>query len=608
MSSVKDTELCEQNLDPFSDSIPLQSLLSHHSPISTPSPSKPPVDSSETTRIISLICLAVSTFIGLLCIASGIYIAVANRDIYNVVLPPTWPGGPPTYNVLPGMVALFPDASHRVVLPELMRLAFTIVYTFCDESIGFIHSVTQRSTLATHSTQSSQGFTIQRRRRALQFNTNLRFFTAPRDENIGTFHPNGTLCNAVMALLHILAYSSLSLSKLTFTATICSENLGPNRCQDGGWESFCVSAIPILALGVSIVLQASIALAGIHCTRILTWNSSPLLSLAAILREGQVTRVPGRCMCGVLDIKGSTTDRHPKKPSPIQPSAWKSHRGIRRIIRALWVSVLICGAWGGIIVAAWHKDTQSVSNLDTPGLESWAFIPTNNSNAFVFGPSFTGSPLSPSSWIICYVALIVAQGALAFALHCSEMIVNVLRDEHIWRLAVSKNGTKPANPILGVFNFWPTNVLRLAKFFLHWVFGFCLTLQGTIAYLGDPEDPHDDTFDTQSSLQVIMRSVQTWYLMFFLALFCMFVTILALHHPRGPQPAAYGHIQTLANLIDDWAPDTTIWWGHKEGEGTYDEGGETGSEEDRDRDRKVVHHAGTSDSPLPPVDLGYTYA
>ncbi|KAJ8581878.1 hypothetical protein M405DRAFT_923313, partial [Rhizopogon salebrosus TDB-379] len=30
----------------------------------------------------------------------------------------------------------------------------------------------------------------------------------------------------------------------------------------------------------------------------------------------------------------------------------------------------------------------------------------------------------------------------------------------------------------------------------------------------------------------------------------------------GPQPAAYGHLQTLANLVDEWSP--VMWWGHKE--------------------------------------------
>jgi hypothetical protein len=38
-------------------------------------------------------------------------------------------------------------------------------------------------------------------------------------------------------------------------------------------------------------------------------------------------------------------------------------------------------------------------------------------------------------------------------------------------------------------------------------------------------------------------------------------TYIATRQPRGCQPAAYGHLQTLADLIDDWSP--VMWWGHK---------------------------------------------
>lgn len=39
------------------------------------------------------------------------------------------------------------------------------------------------------------------------------------------------------------------------------------------------------------------------------------------------------------------------------------------------------------------------------------------------------------------------------------------------------------------------------------------------------------------------------------------MTYLALHHPRGLQPAAFGHMQTLVNAIDVWAPK--MYWGYK---------------------------------------------
>lgn len=42
------------------------------------------------------------------------------------------------------------------------------------------------------------------------------------------------------------------------------------------------------------------------------------------------------------------------------------------------------------------------------------------------------------------------------------------------------------------------------------------------------------------------------------------ITLIARYRPRGPQPATYGHIQTLADLVDEWSP--TRYWGHKSGD------------------------------------------
>jgi hypothetical protein len=58
----------------------------------------------------------------------------------------------------------------------------------------------------------------------------------------------------------------------------------------------------------------------------------------------------------------------------------------------------------------------------------------------------------------------------------------------------------------------------------------------------------------------------------------IFTTYLVARRPKGPQPAAWSHFQTLADLIDDWSLDSTgrMWWGDK---GVSDDG---------------VRHAGTS--------------
>jgi hypothetical protein len=84
-----------------------------------------------------------------------------------------------------------------------------------------------------------------------------------------------------------------------------------------------------------------------------------------------------------------------------------------------------------------------------------------------------------------------------------------------------------------------------------------------------------------------MLTAQIWNLCIALFTFACIFTFVALRRPRGPQPAAYGHLQTLANLVDEWSP--VMWWGHKE-------------------DGIPYCHAGTSDHPLLNVKMDCIYA
>lgn len=78
-----------------------------------------------------------------------------------------------------------------------------------------------------------------------------------------------------------------------------------------------------------------------------------------------------------------------------------------------------------------------------------------------------------------------------------------------------------------------------------------------------------------------------------LAVFSAFFTFLATRRPRNPQPATYGHIQTLANLIDNWPPNMRMWWGHKSGDSKLQD---EHANRDHDGDDNIVCHAGEFDS------------
>jgi hypothetical protein len=151
-----------------------------------------------------------------------------------------------------------------------------------------------------------------------------------------------------------------------------------------------------------------------------------------------------------------------------------------------------------------------------------------------------------------------------------------MRDERQRRYATRKKGlTTVTNLVKTVFTHPICLVLFVAKAFLHWISGLAFSLS-------------DGAVDGQLTyLEANTFTAQIWNLCIPLFIFACFFTFVALRRPRGPQPATYGHLQTLANLVDEWSP--MMWWGHKE-------------------DGIPYCHAGTSDHALPDVKMDCVYA
>lgn len=83
---------------------------------------------------------------------------------------------------------------------------------------------------------------------------------------------------------------------------------------------------------------------------------------------------------------------------------------------------------------------------------------------------------------------------------------------------------------------------------------------------------HVGAFRFSSCIWLILHSypLKTWYFAISFAVLSAGMTVLANWKPRDGQPATYGHIQTLADLVDEW-PRETMWWGHK---GEIEHGGQ----------------------------------
>ncbi|KAG1882516.1 hypothetical protein F4604DRAFT_1990918 [Suillus subluteus] len=490
-------------------------------------------DRGLKSRRYALVGVACSSIFSCLCIVVGI-VTLAQHGVSGV----TMINMSPIYSLDQFEV----DIGSRTQV-EILALTLNTIVMLCTESIGFVHGISLRSALASES--------------RLRFNTNLRLLTAAR----GWCNPNGVLLNGISAVLLILSYSSASL-------VACLDL----QITSGAFEGIAIAGLPLIILGVVLLLQVMIALSGMRAVKILTWSSSPFDLTATLVHHTQLTPATLRCMrpASDLDTYG------PAKPSEIQPSAWHAHPSIRKVVISLWAIVAACAGWAALVMYIWDKSPSlKVYSPHALTLQTWSFFSNwmNNQLNFIF---YNMPGVNIGTWILLFVNVAVIQGPLTLGLHCSELIANAIRDERQWRYATGRKGLRTAtNPVKAIFIHPICLVLFAAKPFLHWMFGLSLATSA-IAY--------DEKL---IELSVIMCTAQIWNLCIALFIFSCFFTFVALRRPRGPQPAAYGHVQTLANLVDEWSP--VMWWGHKE-------------------DGIPYCHAGTSDHPLPDVKMDCVYA
>ncbi|KAG1863733.1 hypothetical protein F4604DRAFT_1586964 [Suillus subluteus] len=458
-------------------------------------------DHSLTSRRYALVGVACSSIFSCLCIVAGI-VTLANHGVMGVAA-----------------VNLHIIDNTQFSIQEIPTLTLNLIVTLCTESIGLIHGISLRSALASES--------------RLHFNTNLRLLTTAR----GWYNPNGVLLNGISAILLIISYSSASLVVCSATFQTGPEVNGIVTYADSG---IAFVGMPLLFLGVALLLQVMIALSGMRAVKILTWSSSPFDLTAALVHHTQLTPATLRCMCRVSDLD---THGGPAKPSEMQPSAWHAHPSIRKVVVSLWLIVAACAGWAALVMYIWDKYMRDIPPLTS---QTWTLSPYNMSNCILY--IMPGVNLE--WWILLFVNMAVIQGPLTIGLHCSELIVNVIRDERQWRCATGRKGLRTStNPVKTIFAHPICLVLFIAKPFLHWMFGLALNIT------------EDSIRGNVSIYGIYMYTAQIWNLCITLFIFACFFTYVALRRPHGPQPAAYGHLQTLANLVDEWSP--VMWWGHK---------------------------------------------
>lgn len=454
---------------------------------------------------------------------------------------------------------------------EAFSLLVNLALTFVTDGLSFIHSLSLRWALAEDG--------------KLEFNTNIRLLTSSR-----LSAPNRWWVNVLSLATLILCYGSTSVlfvSSIEFSdksivssaADMDDDISAPvtNVCGDG----MCANMVALLSLGIGLAVQTAIA---VWCLladhrkmhkdeRILTWSANPLNASLAAQYKGLVCHQANRCMVSVHQRDHQLDGGVP--PSARQGNAWAVHQGVRYTVYLLWALAVVAIAWPLIIADlcrkygwagfSWTPDDGSAIVL--------AMSPAENTG------ENAGAYFSFTAEMVLGVLFITGIQALqTTGLHMMELLVNLSRDEAAWRQATTKKGASYCSePFYAAATSWENIILFIAKAVLHWIIG-----QSLFAQVG--------TVVTSSNNQKgAFFFVMAWSRLIVFAACAVFIagfgTFLALRKPRGPQPAAWGHLQTLANLVDDWTTnkDGRFWWGDKTG--LLEESGGTGG----------LRHAGTKD-------------
>jgi hypothetical protein len=410
---------------------------------------------------------------------------------------------------------------------EALPLLINILVTLLNESMGYIHGTSLRWSLL------AEG--------KLRFNSNLRLIS----------HTRGTLANSLPANVFVLiciviTYTTPFLIFLGYNSAL-DQVLGQSHGLEDKDKEIHVSSIAFIFFGGGLIGQALFATWAIAATRIPTWSSNPLDVLLACWRENTLQRRTGRCMFSVHDCSRPTM---PIRPKARQGPACTAHHEVKWILMLLWGLISLGAIWGVTIY-------MMIRGGNPNGVlgESWSFLP-------VFVPSkrcasnpdrfcTAGTSVLNVGWskgdtptgVIGSIFMVAGfQAVLTLALHCAELLVNMSRDESIWRQATGPKGTDSNyNSIIAACTSWQTVSLFVFKAAVHWLFGLSVNVS---YFLGINMYPSQIFYLTASALVVALLA-----------------TYWSIRRPAGPQPAAYGHLQTLSDLIDDW--HHCMYWGQK---------------------------------------------
>ncbi|KAL9078856.1 MAG: hypothetical protein Q9157_002226 [Trypethelium eluteriae] len=459
----------------------------------TTSAKLPPFDRALRTRNYCIFGIGVCWAATTTCVALGIWAFTAAQNL------------PTGTDPLPGTGSHSgqPSVSIGVVGQALVKLAVNICIMLVTDCLGCIHTASVRWALW--------------REGRLDFNSNPRMLTGTK-----TGWSTHYFTNIAMAFFLMLLFAASSQLFLQ------------PRTANNNYNGFVVNGVAFLALAVGIAGQALIATVALRgSSRLIpTWSSNPLNTALTCIHEG-LDHHPGRSLVPVDRRRDPST---PQQPARKQANALRAVPHLRWSIAALWLIFAITFIWAIIIIIISRYGHIHSETINIQFFGSFAGSASQNSPVVPFYHAWGGDTVSDGKIVAGSISALFITLALqipfTLSLHAAELVMHVYVDEQIWRKASTLSGLTymqtPIGNIVGFFGTWQTLFLFILNPVTHWLFGVAV-------------------FETKGTMYMSWEGLL--YLAIPLALLAVVVTCVAVQKPRGPQPAAYGHLQTLVDLI-----------------------------------------------------------
>ncbi|KAH8896347.1 hypothetical protein GQ53DRAFT_852497 [Thozetella sp. PMI_491] len=500
----------------------------------------PAIDVSPKTHTACVIAVVSGTVILVLCVDISVYIIAKNPDTHLAAL-----------RLAPGSAV--GGVSTASVALDVILLVINVILTLVTDSVAFVHAVSLRWALF------DEG--------RLHFNTNIRLFTSSRHSR-----PNQWWVNALSLASLILCYGSTSILFL-----MPGETYGPITHFFGPISKVQVALVnPVALIGLAIGIAVQVAIAAwilasrrrvnkFGHTSIPTWSSNPLNSALAAMQRGLIAHRDGRCLCSIHQSGAKDGQNAAKGVYPVawQRNAWKAHKAVRYVVVLLWSLAVLAAAWPIIVTQLAKGMNLSVDRHKS----QWSWESTSyNSVRLAMTPAENDSRTSDTVFsyetemVLALFFITLVQAIQTTGLHCAELFVNLSRDEEAWREATKKKGaTYRSVSLYTAATSWSNVILFVAKAVLHWIIGQSVLPQVVM------EDQGIDVPTKKFGIGVTMIGSRLVIYAVCAAFMALFTTFLALRKPKGPQPVAWDHLQTIADLIDDWdaSKDGKMWWGDK---------------------------------------------